>query len=144
MEAEELARREAEEIEQERKQKVDKRWAERETRMRAAEKTTSIDGRLMDFLYCPEIMDHIVVGASTGAGESRAGAAPGGNFPLDTNTHWATSNGGEKLPIEPSVPENLREPSVLPIFEWGVGPAPGEEGYSSKNPKNASGCCVVS
>lgn len=144
VEAEELARREAEEIEQERRRIVDKRWAERENRMRAAEKTTSVDGRLMDLLHCPEIMDHIVVGASTGAGGSEAGAAPGGNFPLDANTHSATSSGGEKLPVEPSAPENLRGPSVLPVFEWGVGPAPGEEKYSSKDPKSAFGCCVVS
>lgn len=143
-EAEELARREADEIEQERRRIVDKRWAERENRMRAAEKTTSIDGRLMDFLYCPESMGHIAVGASTGAGESRDGDAPGGNFPPDSDTHSATSSGGERLPVEPSAPENLREPSVLPVFEWGDGPAPGEEKYSSKDPKSAFGCCVVS
>lgn len=138
-EAEESVRCEAEEKEREKSRIVDKRWAERENRMRVSENTSSIDGRLMDFLHHPEIMDRIV-GANSGTGEHKTGA--GGKFPLNTNTHSVTPSGGERLPVEPSVPENL--PSVPLRFEWGTGPVPGEEKYSSNNPKSAFGCCVVS
>lgn len=138
-EAEELVRCESEEKEQERRRIVDKRWAERENWMRVSENTSSIDGRLMNFLHHPEIMDRIV-GASSGTGEHRTGS--GGKFPLDTNMHSVTPSGGGRLPVEPSIPENL--PSVPLRFEWGTGPVPGEEKYSSRNSKSAFGCCVVS
>lgn len=138
-EAEEFVRGEAEEKEEERRRIVNKRLAERENRMRVSENTSSIDGRLMDFLHHPEIMDR-TFGANSGTGEHRAGA--GGKLPLNTNTHPVTPSEGGGLPVEPSIPENL--PSVPFRFEWGTGPAPGEEKYSSKNPKSAFGCCVVS
>lgn len=142
-EAEELAQKEMEEREENRRRAIDKIWMERGEWMRAVEPTSSIDSRLHDFLHNPESMDSIV-GAAPGTlypGEPRAESEPGDELPSGTSMHPTTPNGGEGLFTESSAPESVREPAVPTKFEWGTGPVPGEERYSSR-PKN--GCCVVS
>lgn len=137
-ESEELARQEAEEKGEERMRTVDRMWAERGMQVRAAEQTASIDERLQGFPHHPEIMGSVVeaVPGTLDLGEFRTRPGSGDKLSLAIGA-------GDELSIEP-IPERTCGPAALPLFKWGTGPVPGEEKYSSKKPKGASGCCIVS